>query len=131
MGGNFTAAYGELHADSFKQLTARQNYLSSSDFGFTTDKSKIKAGIRDIGYGFEDIAKSVSDCHLQELAVILGDLAAKLGLAPEVQLLEDVLRILIDGVEIENEIGAACVDWSDDNWVGFGYNIIQLVKHLL
>jgi hypothetical protein len=129
--GNFTAAYGQLHASSAKQLTVAENYLSSSDFGFTTDKNKIKAGIRDIGYGFEDIAKGVSDCHAEELATILSDLAAKLGLAPEVQLLEDILKILIDGVEIENEIGAACVDWSDDNWVGFGYNVIQLIKHLL
>jgi hypothetical protein len=135
--GNFTAAYGQLHKSSALELTLSsraqrtQNYLSSRDFGFNTDPAHIKAGIRDIGFGFEDIAKSVSDCHLQELSEILASLAAKLGLTPEIQFLEDVLKILINGVEIENEIGSACVDWSNDNWVGFGYNVIALVKHLL
>ena len=135
--GNFTAAYGALHKSSATELAlshrqlVTQNYLSSNDFAFNTDPNAIKTGIRDIGYGFTDIAKGVNDCHLQELAEILTDLAAKLGLTPEVQFLEDVLKILINGVEIENEIGSACVDWSNGNWVGFGYNVIALIKNLL
>jgi hypothetical protein len=129
--GNFSSAFNELHKSSGLQLSLEQSYLSSGDFAFNTDPDHIKAGIKDIGYGFQDIAKGVSDCHLAQLSEILGDLAAKLGLTPEVQFLEDILKILIDGVEIENEIGSACIDWSDGNWVGFGYNVIALIKNLL
>ena len=43
----------------------------------------------------------------------------------------DLLPILIEGKEIEEEIGAACVAYSDGNWVGFGYNIAKLVKTLI
>ena len=28
-------------------------------------------------------------------------------------------------------MGQACVDYSNGNWVGFGYNIIKLVKTLI
>jgi len=129
--GNFSAAFNELHKSSTTQLSVQQEFSSSADFSFNTDPAHIKAGIKDIGYGFQDIAKGVSDCHLSELASILGDLAAKLGLTPEVQFVEDVLKILINGVQIENEIGSACVDYGDGNWVGFGYNIIALIKNLL
>lgn len=55
----------------------------------------------------------------------------RLGLVPEVQWIEEVLKILIDGVAIESEVGAACVDYSEGNWVGFGYNIAKLVKTLM
>ena len=55
----------------------------------------------------------------------------KLGIVPEVSFIEEVLHILIEGVQIEEEIGNACEDWSNDNWVGFGYNIAELVKTLL
>ena len=36
----------------------------------------------------------------------------KLGIVPEVSFIEEVLHILIEGVHIEEEIGAACTDWS-------------------
>lgn len=55
----------------------------------------------------------------------------KLGIAPDVQFIEDVLKILIDGVEIEQEIGSACLDYSEGSWVGFGYNLAKLVKTLI
>lgn len=98
---------------------------------FTKDKDHIKNGLRDIGNGLNDLASGVGDCHLDDLAKILSALAAKLGLAPEVQLIEDVLKILIEGVEIEQEIGNAFIAFSNDNWPSFGYNIYKLIKTLL
>jgi hypothetical protein len=55
----------------------------------------------------------------------------KLGLVPEVSFIEEVLHILIDGVQIENEIGDACEDYADQNWPGFGYNLAKLVETLV
>jgi len=115
--------------------TGFQNLLGSgsqggNDFHFTTNTGDLKRGIRDMGYGLKDVAKGVSDCHLQELADILAQLAAKLELTPEISWLEEFLKIVIDGVEIENEIGDACLDYSQGNWVGFGYNLAKLVKTL-
>ena len=89
------------------------------------------SGVGELGRGLIDVSKGVTDCHLQELADILAKLAAKLGVAPEVAWVEEALKILIDGVEIEQEIGTACVDYSEGNWVGFGYSIAKLVKTLL
>ena len=71
------------------------------DFPFNTDVAHVKAGIKNIGYGLLDVSHGVSDCQLQALADILAQLAVKLGVAPEVQWVEEVLHILIKGVEIE------------------------------
>ena len=76
------------------------------------------------------IAKGVGDCHLQQFADILAKLAAKLGIAPEVSWVEELLSTLINGVEIQDELGDACIDCSQGNWVGFGYNVAKLVKTL-
>ena len=119
---NFSAAVGVMK----KSATS-----IGSSFPFSTDVSKLKQGIRDIGYGLLDVANGVKDCHLTQLAAILEKLATKLGLAPEVQWVETFLKIVIDGVQIEREVGAACVDYSDGNWVGFGYNLAKLVKTLI
>jgi len=78
----------------------------------------------------KQVAKAVTDCHLEEFAEILTELAVKLGIVPEVGWLEELLHILIEGVHIENEVGDACLDYSSGNWVGFGYNIAKLVKTL-
>ena len=77
------------------------------------------------------MAKGVSDCHLQEFADLLEKLAVKLGIAPEIGWIEEILHILIEGVNIENEIGDACDDFGEKNWVGFGYNLAKLIKTLL
>ena len=50
---------------------------------------------------------------------------------PEVSFIEEVLHILIEGVEIEKEIGDACEDYADQNWPGFGFNLAKLIKTLL
>ena len=77
------------------------------------------------------VAKGVSDCHLEEFADILSKLAIKLGIVPEVGWIEEILHIVIEGVKIENEIGDACDDFGNKNWVGFGYNVARLVKTLV
>ena len=45
-------------------------------------------------------------------------------------MVEELLSILINGVEIQDELGDACIDYSQGNWVGFGYNVAKLVKTL-
>ena len=62
---------------------------------------------------------------------MLEKLAVKLGIAPEISGLMEILHILINGVNIENEIGDACDDYASKNWVGFGYNVARLVKTLV
>jgi hypothetical protein len=125
--GNFSGAYKELYDGN------RSSH--NSDFAFLLapeqNYSNIKAGVRDIGYGLLDVAKGTKDCHLDDLAAIISKLAIKLGVVPEVAWLEEALHILIEGVQIENEVGTACLDYADGNWVGFGYNIAKLVKTLL
>ena len=121
--GNFSAAFTQLH-DATKGKPA-------GDFPFNTDVSHIKQGIKELGYGLLDVSHGVKDCQLQALADIIEQLAVKLGIAPEVAWAEDLLTILIKGVEIEQEVGQACLDYSDANWVGFGYNIAKLVKTLV
>merc|ERR1712195_322180 len=117
---NFSAAFSEFQGGN----------QGGADFHFSTDKAKIKAGVADIGHGLKLVAKGVGDCHLQQFADILAKLAAKLGVAPEVSWVEELLSILINGVEIENELGDACIDYSQGNWVGFGYNVAKLAKTL-
>ena len=77
------------------------------------------------------VSAGVVDCDLEDLAKILESLAVKLGIAPEIQVVDDMLKIIIEGAEIEREIGDAFVDFSNKDWPGFGNNIIKLVKTLL
>jgi len=116
--------------EAFKQLTGK-NPNATGSFPFTTDTARIKTGIGDLGAGLKDVAAGVGDCHLQEFAEILEKLAVKLGVAPEIQIVEELLKILIDGVQIETEVGDACLDYSQGNWVGFGYNLMKLIKTLI
>lgn len=113
--GNFSAAIGEF----------------THHGKFSTDKHHIMNGLRDIGYGLRQVSAGVSDCDLEDLAKILEKLAVKLGISPEIQVVDDVLKIIIEGAEIEREIGDAFVDFSNKDWPGFGYNVIKLVKTLL
>merc|ERR1712217_265534 len=116
--------------DMFSQFEAAYSELVK-DGGFKNNFTAIEAGVGDIGKGIGDLANSVGDCHLQELVEILGQLAAKLGIAPHVAIVEEVLKIVIEGVSIEREIAAALEDFGAKNWPGFGYNVIKLVKTLL
>ena len=115
---NFTAAFGVMHGGS----------IGGGDFHFNTDTKSLHAGIKDIGYGLEDVSKGVGDCHLAELAELLSKLAIKLGVVPEIGWIEEVLHILIEGVHVEQELGAAMVDYGNNNWVGFGYNPAKLIN---
>lgn len=91
---------------------------------------EIEESVRDIGYGLEDVAKGVGDCHLEELAELLAKLATELAF-PEVMWVAEVLHILINGSEIANDIGEACVDFGDENFVSFGSDLAKLIKVLL
>merc|ERR1711879_915863 len=120
--------------DMLDNFDAAFHFLSAGDsnrFGFTKNKTAIEAGIAEIGKGINDLANSVSDCHLADLLSILTALSAKLGSVPELEIVEEILKILIDGVEIEREIANALQDWAAHDWPGFGYNLIKLVKSLL
>jgi len=132
--GDIRACEGDFES-AFHNFTAAVDVMRSSTahggFPFSSDVNKLKEGIRYIGYGLAEVADGVSDCHLSQLADILSRLATKLGLAPEIEWVEEVLHILIDGVEIEHEISNACIDYADGNWVGFGYNVAKLVQHLV
>lgn len=100
-------------------------------FHFKHDKNEIKAGLAAFGDGFKQIAAAVGDCHLEEFAELLEKLAVKLGIAPEVSFIEELLHIVINGVKIENEIGNACTAFAQDNYPSFGFNLARLIKTLL
>lgn len=115
----------------FKLAYANFSDSHHSIFHWHHNKDAIRAGMKEIGAGMKSIANGVGDCHIQEFADILEKLAIKLGIAPEVSWIEEILHIVIEGVNIEREIGSACDDFGDKNWVGFGYNVVKLVKTLL
>jgi hypothetical protein len=100
-------------------------------FHWKHDKAAIKRGLVEMGAGMKKVAAGVNDCHLQAIADILERLALKLGIAPEISFLEELLHILIEGVHIEKEIGDALSDFGNSNWPGFGYNMARLTKTLL
>jgi len=117
--GDFEDGWGAFH-DSHHSI-----------FHFRHNADEVKKGVKAFGEGMKKIADAVTDCHLEEFAELLTQLAVKLGIVPEVGWLEELLHILIEGVHIEEEVGDACVDYGDGNWAGFGYNIAKLVKTLL
>jgi len=99
--------------------------------GFSHNKTAIIAGVHEVGHAFKDLAKGVADCHLLELAEVLEKLAVKLGIVPEVAVVETVLKILIDGISIERDIANGIEAFHHKNWPAFGYNLIKLTKDLL
>jgi hypothetical protein len=100
-------------------------------FHFKHDKDQIKAGLSALGDGFHKISAAVDDCHLQEFADLLAKLATKLGIAPEISFIEEVLHIVIEGKKIEDEIGDACDSFAKHNYPSFGFNLARLIKTLL
>merc|ERR1711907_749101 len=119
-----------------KRPSRRGDQLCHGIAGF--QKEVLRQRLESVGYwtqlggkGMKKIADAVTDCHLEEIAELLSQLAVKLGIVPEVGWLEELLHILIEGVHIEEEVGDACVDYGNGNWAGFGYNIAKLVKTLL
>ena len=47
---------------------------------------------------------------------------------PEIEVIEEILKIIVQGVEIEREVSEACADYANSNFVGFGYNLAKLLK---
>lgn len=128
-GADLEDMVSEFH-QAFDLMTHKKSN-SNTTAGFTWNTTSIKAGIGKIGKGIEDLATAVTDCHLEELLEIVTALAAKLvNVFPEVTIIEEVLKILIEGVSVERDIAGALEDYAANNWAGFGYNIIKLVKIL-
>ena len=135
--GDLQGSVKECEADfksawsDFSGAAANFSDSHHSIWHITHDKAAIKAGVQSLGEGLQLVAKGMGDCHVAEFADILARLAAKLGIAPEVSWFEEVLHILINGVKIENEVGAAMVDWGASNWPKFGFDLAALIKTLL
>ena len=91
---------------------------------------KVADAVKDIGKGLEDVAAGIHDCHLEELADLLTKLAAELAV-PEVSWVAEVLHIIVHGAEIVEDVGLACEDFGDENWVRFGFDLAKLVKVLI
>ncbi len=70
-------------------------------------------------------------CFSSARADLIAGLATKFGLAPEIGWFEMLLHIIIEGVHIEHELGAALTDFGNSNWVGFGWEVASLIKTLL
>jgi len=120
--GNLTAAYNDITTGS----TTKDGH-----FQWNKNVTLIKKGVNEVGLAFQDMSTIVAKCHLTELADILEKLAVKLGLSPDVVYIQEALKILIDGVQIEREISEACNDYDTNNWPAFGYNMVKIVKQLL
>jgi hypothetical protein len=110
---------------------AFNSFISANKTGFTSNTTAIKAGVHSLGEGMQQLATSISDCHLEDLMDIVESLAAKLGVTADVTVIEEVLKILIEGVPIEEEIATALEDYGSKNWPGVGYSLIKLVKSLV
>ena len=123
---DFKNAFGDFKSAWMNFADRRHNL-----FHWKENEDDIRKGVKDIGDGMKLVAKGVSDCHIEEIADILSKLAIKLGIVPEVGWIEEALHIVIEGVKIENEIGDACDDFGNKNWVGFGFNVARLVKTLV
>jgi len=135
--GNFTAAV-EVFTSSKVEAERVMLSLGEGDEADEEEQkilgeklsSEIKHAMEDIGWGLKDVSKGVSDCHLDELATLLEKLAVELSL-PEVGFVKEVLHILVHGKEIADEIGDACVDFGEEKYVRFGFDLAKLIKTLL
>lgn len=125
--GDFKGAFVDFQLAASNFTDSHQSNI----FHFSHNQDAIKMGVKSLGDGMHLISKGVGDCHLQAFADLLEKLAVKLGVVPAVSWVEELIKILIDGVQIEDEIGIALDDFADDNWVGFGYNVAKLIKLLV
>jgi hypothetical protein len=106
-------------------------FIDNNSTGFSANTAKIAQGVANISKGLEELGAAITDCHLEEFVAILALLAGKLSLAPEITIMEDLLKILIEGIPIEKEIATATEDFATQNWPGVGYNLIKLIETLL
>merc|ERR1711972_579221 len=105
---DITGAWDEFE-DGFKKLSGHKDIFSS----FDKAEQNITRGINDLGRGLNDLAAGVNDCHLKELATIIAKLSLKFSGVPELKWINDVLKILIDGVSIEKDLANALLAFSD------------------
>ena len=116
------AAFGAVDLSTFSD--------SDMEILKTQLADNIKQAVKDIGLGLEDVAKGVGDCHLDDLAKLLEKLAGSMAF-PVVSWISNIIHVLVNSVEIVEDIGEACVDFGDDNWVRFGFDIAKLIKVLV
>merc|ERR550525_92011 len=79
VGAHLSAAYDDM----------TQHNQNGLGLHFNHDSGSIRKGVKDLGMALEAFSHVVSDCHMQELAEIIEKLAEKLGIAPEVQWIEE------------------------------------------
>ena len=114
--GNFSAAFKLLY-------NASAQTGPSHDFAF--DVNGIKPGIRAIGYGMLDVAAGVKDCHLQDLADILGELATKLGTLRSVERVAWRMRRESRRGAPGHVAGGHCAARSSQNAARCGYSVAR------
>jgi len=127
-GHDFVTMFDDFK-DAFHQLEAKN--VTATFKGFTHNIGAIVKAVGDIGKGFSSLADSVSDCHMEELTTVLAALGDKFSSKPFVAVIEEILKIIVKGVPVEREIAAALEDFGANNWPGFGYNLIKVMKTLL
>jgi len=120
--------------DMFSNFSeAAHHFFDQGRNGFhvSKDTKLIQQGVGLIGRGVRDLANIVGDCHLAQLSKILAGLAADLGVEASVKWVGELLKILINGVEIEREVADAFEAWAEGNWPSFGYHVVKLIKTFL
>jgi len=121
---DFKSEWESFHA-AFHEVSGLTDRLE-----WRKDTRNITAGMLHISTGLKALSDSVGACHLQELSTILGELAAKLGIAPHVAFVEGILKLRINGVEIVDDVAAAFASFANKRWADFGYGVVQLIDKL-
>eukprot|EP00933_Yihiella_yeosuensis_P033295 TRINITY_DN2702_c0_g2_i2.p1 TRINITY_DN2702_c0_g2~~TRINITY_DN2702_c0_g2_i2.p1 ORF type:complete len:854 (-),score=217.97 TRINITY_DN2702_c0_g2_i2:36-2597(-) len=115
---SFKSAFDELH-DKRAPL-----------FAFMQNQTKVEDGMHLIGHGLNDLASSIQDCHMADLANLLSMLGAKFGMAPKIQWLGKLIKVMMDGVNVEKELADALESFSEKNWPEFGYSLVKILKEI-
>eukprot|EP00762_Andalucia_godoyi_P003186 ANDGO_01102.mRNA.1 hypothetical protein len=87
--------------------------------------ASLRTAVHDLANGLDELSKGVSDCHVEQVAQIIEEVASKLG-AGYIGWLEEAVKIVVDGSEIYDEVYSAVVAWDTRDFFGFGYEIMKL-----
>merc|ERR1719199_2031691 len=86
--------------DGFHNLTGHRSLFNR----FSNDTRNVSRGVNEFGLALQAVASSVGDCHLVALKSILDQLGLKLLSSVELKWADAFLKILIDGVPIEQAL---------------------------
>lgn len=89
------------------------------------DDGSRKIALHDIADGVDALASSVADCHVEQVAEIIEQLAQQLG-AGALGWLEEIVTILVDGSEIYSDVYGLVNAWSNRNFIEVGVEIAKL-----